>query len=233
MLTTVIPAYVYQQYADDEDIQAFNASYNNTAQRYVTTFATLGLPVYTGDPINGALLDWVGTGLYGYSRPTLPSGKTQTIGPLNTWEPNRIAINKFRRIGPQEYYVTTDDIYKRCITWHFFKGDGKVFNVRWLKRRVMRFLIGINGTAPPIDNTYQISVTFGVGDQINIRLLNGLRTVTGGAIPNRMALNRVRPNSIQSTIVQYAPLANAAVLKAAIDAGALELPFQFTYVVTV
>ena len=28
------------------------------------------------------------------------------------------------------------------MTWHLYKGDGKTFNTRWLKRRVMRFLTG-------------------------------------------------------------------------------------------
>ena len=42
--------------------------------------------------------------------------------------------------------AVTDDVFKRILTWHFYKGDGKNFSVRWLKRRIWRFLQGANGT---------------------------------------------------------------------------------------
>ena len=58
-LQAIIPAYVYQQYADDDDIQAFNSAYNNTAQSYLNWFTGIELPIYTSSTINGALLDWV------------------------------------------------------------------------------------------------------------------------------------------------------------------------------
>ena len=97
----------------------------------------------------------------------------------------------------------------------------------------MRFLVGANGTAPNIDQTYQVSVTFGVGNQVNITLVTGERRVTGGALFNAFAPNTVPFNALETTFEPLAPLPNAAILKEAIDSGVLELPFQFTYVVTV
>jgi hypothetical protein len=233
VLTRTIPAYVYQQFADDDDIQALNTAFNAVAQAYVTWFATIGLPVYTGAAISGALLDWVANGLYGQPRPTLPSALAIQIGPLNTFAPNVLPPNTIRLVGTPTFYSVGDDIYKRCITWNFFKGDGRTFNVRWLKRRIMRFLFGASGINFNVSQTYQISITFGVGNQVNIRLLNGVAEVLDGAIPNTFAANTRRPNQLDTAFNQFSILPDAAVLAAAIDGGVLQLPFQFVYVVVV
>lgn len=230
-LSRVIPSYLYEQYADDEDLQAFVSAYNSLSQQYVDWLNTVNLPVYPG--LSGGLLDWVGTGLYGYPRPSLSSGHNRNLGPFNTYVLNGLAFNRIRRLGVGNVVATSDDVYKRAITWHFYKGDGKVFNLRWLKRRVMRFLNGASGGAPNIDNTYAVSVTFGVGNQVNIRLASGVRSVTGGAIFNRFRLNSVPFNRVNSSFTSTAAPANAPLLKEAIDSGVLELPFQFTYVVTI
>jgi hypothetical protein len=232
-LTKAIPSYLYQQYADDDDLQAFVASYNSIVQSYVDWFNNIGLPVYTGSSISGALLDWIANGLYGMTRPALASGKNKNIGALNTWMFNTIPLDEQKIIGPANVVATSDDVFKRILTWHFYKGDGKVFTVRWLKRRVMRFLIGVNGTGPPISSTNQISVSFGLAGQVNITFLAGIRTVTGGTLYNRWAFNTITLNTLRSTFSTFTPLANAATFKQAMDSGALEFPFQFNAVVHV
>ncbi len=50
-----IPSFLYQQYADDENLQAFVASYNEMAQEYVDWYNQISLPVYTLQ--SGGLLD--------------------------------------------------------------------------------------------------------------------------------------------------------------------------------
>ena len=233
-VTKIIRAYLYKEYDDDEDLQAFVDSQNELAQNIVGWFPDIGLPVYTGDQIAGLLLDWVIAGVYGIEgRPALPSGTNRNIGPLNTWELNMLPLNTLEIIDNQNYYATTDDIFKRILTWHFYKGDGKVFTIPWLKRRVLRFLIGTNGTAPDIDQTYLISVTFGVGNQVNIGIANGIRTVTSSALLNTFALNTVPLDGLSSTFTPEPPFPLAPILKAGIDSGVLELPFQFTYVVNI
>lgn len=227
-----IPSYLYQEYQDDDDLQAFVAGYNTQAQEYVDWFNQIGLPVYTGSLIVGALLDWVAAGLYGMTRPALPSGLNRNEGPLNTWALNTLPLNEQRVIGNQNFFATTDDTFKRVLTWHLFKGDGKVFNIRWLKRRIMRFLIGVNGTNPNIDNTYQVSVTFGLNGEVSIRILGGVRNVLAGPL-NTWALNTLPLNTMRSTFITFAKLSEAPILQAAIAAGVLEMPFQFTYDVTI
>ena len=232
-LPNVIPSYLYAEYSDDDDLQAFVAAQNALTQEWVNWFNQIGLPIYTGPLIAGALLDWVAQGLYGISRPVLPSGQPKTIGPYGTWAFGAIPYGILERLGPSTYYATNDDYFKRIITWHFFKGDGKVFNIRWLKRRVMRFLIGTDGTAPNIDQTYRISVSFGTGNQVNIRILNSLTAVTGGAVYGAFAYGTQPYGALTTSVTPLSQFPAAPIFKAAVDAGALELPFQFTYVVNI
>lgn len=228
-----IPSYLYWQYRDDDSLQAFVESYNLIAQEFVDWFNDTGLPVYTGAAISGLLLDWVAEGLYGIRRPTLASGQNKNLGPLNTYLFNQMAYNDITIIGPQNAVLTTDDIFKRIITWHFYKGDGKVFNIPWLKRRVMRFLFGENGEAPAIDETYPVSVTFGVGNQVDISIGGAVRSITAAALYNTFALNTLAFNEVDTESSASAPVPNAVIFKEAVDSGALELPFQFDWVVNV
>lgn len=232
-LAKTIPSYLYQQYNDDDDLQGFVMSFNAMAQQYVTWFNEIGLPIYTGDPISGTLLDWVAQGLYGLTRPALSSGQNRDLGPYNTYAYNVLPYNSKKLVGAQDIVATTDDVFKRCITWNFFKGDGRQFNVRWLKRRIMRFLNGVNGTNPNVPVTYQISITFGLHGQVNIRLLNGERTLLGGATFNSAPYNTTAYNQLRSSFQTFAPLANASILREAILSGALQLPFQFTYPISI
>ena len=230
-LTKTIPAYVYQQYADDDNIQALNSAYNTSTQQYVTWFATAMLPIYPG--LAGQLLDWIATNLYGQPRPVLPAGSSYIIGAVGTFGANILPPNTTKLVGTPVFYSVDDDVYKRILTWNFYKGDGRTFSIPWLKRRIMRFLTGTSGTAPAIDQTYRISVTFGVGNQANIRLLNGLTTVYAGTIPNRVKCNQRPPNQIVTAFTPYTPLVNASTFVAALNGGALQLPFQFDWTVTI
>jgi len=228
-----IRSYLYWQYSDDDDLQAFVAAYNAMSQQYLDWFNTVDLPVYTG--LSGYLLDWVATGLYGYPRPVLPSGRTRDRGPYGTYPyGTTLPYGALRRVAPTTYYATSDDVYKRCLTWHFYKGDGKYFNVRWLKRRIMRFLTGTDGTAGLTDETYQVSIQFGTNNQVNINILNGQRLLTGGSFYGRLRYGAARAlGSLQTTFRRYAPLTLGPVLQAAISSGALELPFQYRFIVTI
>jgi hypothetical protein len=228
-----IASYLYQEYNDDDDLQAFVDSYNAIAQVYLDWFNTINLPVYTGDQIMGALLDWVGQGLYGVIRPALSSGQNTDIGPLNTWMFNQIPLDDRIIVSPGDVVATSDDIYKRIITWNYYKGDGRTFDVRWLKRRIMRFLEGVNGTAPLINNTWQVSVSFGIGNEVSIRLLTVERIITSGAIYGTFMFNSMEFNEWETEIdFDYPPLPNAAILVEALQSGALQLPFQYDFSVT-
>jgi hypothetical protein len=242
-LTRVIYSYPYQEYSDDDDIQAFVKSQNALQQNYVDTFNALNLPIYSGALISGTLLDWVAMGIYGYKRPWIFAQKSFAMGTLNTYGPNYLVpINKLVHSIPRGAVIADDDFYKRALTWHYQKGDGKYFNVRWLKRRIKRFLIGVNGSSPPIDETNRISVTFGANMSVTIRFILYVRTVFGGAMCNRFGPNGTQRNkkysivplnSIISSRETLPPIPYINNFSEAVAAGVLELPFQFKYNVVI
>lgn len=203
--TKTIPAYLYSQYGDDENLQAMFDAYNSMSQEYLDWFVNTPLGVYTNTNISGSLLDWVAEGLYGIKRPVLPYGKIVSSGRIDTYELDTHELDQGITTGSINLFTTTDDIFKRIITWHFFKGDGQVFTIPWLKRRIMRFLIGYNGVAPNIDNTYPVSVKVGTPPEIIITI----------------AYNDLGP--------VYLPVAQ--IFQSAVASGAVELPFQHTWTV--
>jgi hypothetical protein len=231
-LTNIIPSYLYQEYADDDNLQAFVMSQNALAQTYLDWFNSINLPVYTGPQIVGPLLDWVAAGIYGETRPTLPSGNTTNDGALNTLALNELALNGWFVVEPTTFYNTSDDIFKRILTWNFYKGDGKNFNIRWLKRRIMRFLLGTNGTDLGTQSTYQISINF-TGNQVDIEILYGKTFFESGAALNISPLNVFALNIGVSSIIYYPQFEYANILISAINAGMLNMPFQFTYNISI
>jgi len=215
MLSTTIPSYLYTQYADDEDLQAFVAAYNQATQSLITWFATVGLPYYPG--LTAPLLQWVVEGLYGLEATSLASPASTAIGPINTYAINTLAINGFTP-SVQQFYTLTDDALKRILTWDFYKGDGKRFSVPWLKRRVMRFLIGYNGIDPQptqpgftvgAENTQAISVSFS-GQTLTVTIYQTLLSAIANVSPNILSI-----------------------FAAAFTGGYLDLPVEFNYAVNI
>jgi hypothetical protein len=160
MLADIIPSYLYVEYGDDVDLQALVAAYNALAQEYLDSINGLNLPIYTAPSITGPLLDWVGFGLYGVPRPVISGEATAAIGPYNTPLYNLLTYNGSMNAAPAPFYGASDDLYKRVITWNFYKGDGTQFTIPWIKRRVHRFINGVNGSQTTNDETYDVSVTF-------------------------------------------------------------------------
>jgi hypothetical protein len=230
-----IQSYLYQEYSDDDDLQAFVAAYNSMQQDITDTFNGLNLPIYTKDPVSGALLDWVARGLYGMSRPSLISGEYKTLGPYNTGSYNTQEYNFWELLFPDQVAMTNDDIFRRIMTWHISKREGKYFSIPWLKKRVAKFLYGPNGTQPNIDQHYQISVTFGPNYEVTIRFVLGIRTVTGGALynSNNFQYNAIRYNELDSTYQPLPRLPNMLEFSQCVASGVLELPFQFTWKVVI
>ena len=145
-LRQIIPSYLYKEYSDDEDLQAFVSTYNGLSQGYLTWFLETPLAVYTNDSINDGLLEWSARGIYNIRRPILSTQSSTLLAGYNQIPYNRVAYNQLllETIGTAQ--IASDDIYKRVLTWHLYRGDGQVFCLQWLKNRINRFLNGINGT---------------------------------------------------------------------------------------
>ena len=199
-LQQIIPSYVFQQFADDDNIQAFHMAQDAYATQFLLWFNTLNLPIYTGGIIAGALLDWVGQGLYGIIRPSITTGAIISIDALNAASTDVIPTNSRKITSNEALQSCTDDIYRRVITWNFYKGDGFQFGIQWLKRRILRFLNGPNGISPTIDNTYAVSVAVS-GSAYTITIPTGNATIVSylNALINSGACTTPLENSFTVT----------------------------------
>lgn len=157
-LATVMPSYLYYEYSNDDDLQAFVASYNEIAQGYIDWFNSTPLAVYTLSSISGQLLDWIANGIYGISRPYLSTVTQSTYGATDSVATNKLATNKRKIVRSGTTSIVNDDIYKRILTWHTYRGDGYQMSLPWLRKRVARFIYGVNGADIPVGDIYNISV---------------------------------------------------------------------------
>ena len=57
--------------------------------------------------------------------------------------------------------TATDDYYKRTLTWCTYIGDGRVFNFPNLRKRVARFLYGVNGTDITLSQAQNVALAVG------------------------------------------------------------------------
>lgn len=191
-LQDVVPCYVYSQFSDDADIQAFFAGLNTTAQGYLDWFNSIALGLYTSPNINGPLLDWIGNGVYGIPRPVLSSESSSMIAGYNSAAYNTVPYNGSTFISSGSASLASDDIYKRTMTWDLYRGDGQVFTMGWLKNRINRFLNGANGSDYTVlDNPPNITVS---GSTFSITIFQN---------PISQALEQLFANNELSVPFQY------------------------------
>src|ERR1700677_2607775 len=158
-LANVIPAYIYQQYADDENVTAFFTATNQLAQGYLSWFNSTPLALYTSPNISGPLLDWIGQGIYGITRPVISTLSTSSVfAALDAVPLDTIAIDGSSSSSTGSAFPANDDFYKRVITWQTYIGDGRTFNAMVLRKRIARFLYGANGTDITASQAQAVSV---------------------------------------------------------------------------
>lgn len=229
-LQTIIPSYPYQEYSDDPNVVAFFNAYNTLAQQYLDWYNETPLAVYTNPNISGPLLDWIGQGIYGIKRPVFSSLMRKFRGGLNSFPLNSVAINGNHLFQSGSATSATDDYYKRVLTWWNYVGDGRHFNLMVLRKKVARFLYGVNGTDCTLSQAQTVSIT-----------TTGFAAVQGGINSvslNRMALNGVRrrnPNPSGSFIITVPSGAGAAAqyFQQAFQQGLLAIPFQMNFTVVI
>jgi hypothetical protein len=163
-VSKIIPAYSFIQYSDDPNVVAFFTAYNTLAQSYLSAFNALSLPYWPNSNINGYLLDWIATGIYGEARPYVKIAEGSVAkGAYDTVEYNTIPYARLKKYSPGKTQYLPDEYFKRILTWNFYKGDGFQFSIPWLKRRLARFIHGKAGIDPILQNTFDISVTSSKG----------------------------------------------------------------------
>jgi hypothetical protein len=225
-LQEIINAYLYAEYADDESLQGFIDSYNSLSQGYLQWFNETPLSVYTSPNISGALLDWIGQGIYGIPRPVISTVTSTASGPYNTAPYDVVPYGGRKVQSSGSVTVVNDDIYKRVLTWHLYLGDGRQMSVQWLRRRVARFIFGANGADIPADDFQQISIT---------RPSSGYGSSYGNLIYNAQAYDTRsnKKNLTRKSIEIGVPNGQIGVtFQQLLAQDALAIPFQIKFNVT-
>ena len=207
-LKELIKSYLYEQYADDTNLQSFVEAFNAIAQGYLDWYNITPLGVYTNPTIGDGLLDWVAAGLYGLTRPILTNGqRTRRYGATNSISTNTLATNSLFLNRPGTVQPVNDDVFKRMITWHTYRGDGMQMTLPWLRKRVARFIFGDNGTDVSNDYLQYVRLTLG-----NARRRGST---------NSFATNRIATNN---SFIEYRPLKHVIVIT--LENGIISQQFQ-------
>lgn len=232
MLEEIIKSYLYTQYNDDDDIQAFVSAYNAMAQNIYSWMVNANLPIFVGGYNAGDQLKWIARGIYGVKPPELVSGKQTIYGPYNAMMFNQLPFNGRRVVDQSEQVVVSDDLFKRIMTWNFYKGDGFHFTIPWLKRRIMRFLTGADGVDVINDQRWSVSVLFS-GAGASISIVKGYRKLTDSSLYNSFTFNSRVFNQKTSVLIKSTNYEYASLFKQAFDSGLLHMPFYQPVSVTI
>lgn len=232
MLEEIIKSYLYTQYNDDDDIRAFVSAYNALAQDVYTWMLSANLPIFVGGYNAGDQLKWIAEGIYGVKKPILVSEKQSIYGPFNAVLFNQLPFNGRKVVKQSEQVVVSDDLFKRIMTWNFYKGDNFYFTIPWLKRRVMRFLTGVDGVDIVNDQRWSISVLFS-GGGASISIIKGFRKLTDASMFNNFSYNSQVFNQKKSLLIKSTNYEYASLFKQAFDSGLLHMPFYQPVSVTI
>ncbi|HGB1935574.1 TPA: hypothetical protein ACIUHN_000833 [Salmonella enterica subsp. diarizonae serovar 50:k:z35] len=232
MLEDIIRSYLYTQYNDDDNIRAFVTAYNTMAKNIYDWMRSANLPIFVGGYNAGDQLRWIARGIYGVKPPVLESGRQLVIGAFNTCTFNTVPFNTRRVINQSEQVVVSDDLFKRIMTWNFYKGDGFYFTIPWLKRRIMRFITGVNGVDVVNDQHWSISVLFS-GGGASVSIINGFRKLTDSSVYNAQTFNSRAYNQKTSALIKSNEYEYASLFKQAFDSGLLHMPFYQPVSVTI
>lgn len=161
-LQAILPSYLYQEYRDDEDLQAFINAQNLLAQTYLSWFNNNPLALYTNPNISGPLLDWIALGIYGLKRPVFAATITSYYAGIDSQPLNAEGINSPEYTSSGTPLPADDDTFKRIITWWVYAGyPDRHFSTMLLRKRVARFLFGPDGTDVDLDATEVVHIQAG------------------------------------------------------------------------
>lgn len=195
-LQAIIPAYLYAQYSDDANLQAYIQAYNELATGYLDWFVQTPIAVWTNPNVTGLLLDWIGQNLYGFPRPVQATLTETHKGGIATQPLSSFQIAGYSRTLSGTGQAVNDDLYKRSLTWVLYLGDGRNATIPWLRNRVRRFLYGVNGSDTGVGEPISLSTNsqFGVGavatfvvstkPVVSLTVQNASQIVVSIAFPN-------------------------------------------------
>ncbi|WBA60278.1 hypothetical protein [Citrobacter sp. 21OH12SH02A-Citro] len=145
---------------------------------------------------------------------------------------NQLPFNGRKIVNQSEQVVVSDDLFKRIMTWNFYKGDGYYFTIPWLKRRIIRFLTGVDGVDVVNDQRWSISVLFS-GSGASITIIKGYRKLTDSTIFNSFSFNSRAYNQKKNVLIKSNEYDYAPLFKQAFDSGLLHMPFYQPVTITI
>ena len=214
-------AYPYVQYNDDPNTNAFFTAYNQLAAGYLQWFQQNCLGIYINK--SGALLDWIGANLYGIPRPTIGTLSTSIRGAMGTAYMGKFTMGMLSVQQSGTASQLNDDIYKRLLTAYLFLGDGKQMSIPWMRRRIARFLFGVNGSDATVEDQQQVSIT-----RPHLPPVGAMGSATMGI--GAMGLFNTDTGLTKRTYAITIPSSAAAMaMQQIFNAGISILPFQITF----
>ena len=145
---------------------------------------------------------------------------------------NQLPFNGRKVVNQSEQVVVSDDLFKRIMTWNFYKGDGFHFTIPWLKRRIMRFLTGADGVDVVNEQRWSVSVLFS-GAGASISIVKGYRKLTDASLYGSFTFNSQAFNQKKSVFIKSTNYEYASLFKQAFDSGLLHMPFYQPVSVTI
>ena len=228
-LQTIIKAYPYFEYADSDDTTAFFNSLNSLGQQYLDWFNDTPLGVYTDPSISGPLLDWIANNLWGIYRPVISTSSTFVLAGWGSFAWGEEAYGTMNYIQSGTAQIATDDIYKRLLTWILYLGDGKQMSIQWLRRRIARFIYGVDGADIDIGLITNINIQANAGTVVT----GAWGTLAWGIVPwaESRKVPRIKNHSLIITVPQNNGVGQ--IFADLVNGGYLPLPFQLSYEVIV
>lgn len=229
-LQNVVPSYPFREYSDDPNIVAFFTAYNQLAQGYLTWVNQTPLGVYTSPNVSGPLLDWIGQGIYGIVRPSYAALQSAFLAGLASLPLATVAIAGNELLATGAGTLSSDDFYKRLLTWWLYVGDGRRFTIMTLRKKIARFIYGVNGTDVTVAQAQSISIAVSGYQAIQA----GLAAVPLASVPVAGS-QLISPRNTGQYIITVPHSAGASALyfQQAFGQGLLAFPFQIAATVVV
>ena len=226
-LQTVVPAYLYAQYSDDANMQAFVGAFNGLAQGYLDWFNQNPLGVYTNPNMTGQFLDWVGTELYGIPRQVTGSESVSPVGYYGSSAYTELPYADLEVNYSGSSQAVSDDIYKRFLTWNLYLGDGKQMSIPWLIRRIARFLYGVNGADISASEFQNVVISI---PKLSPQGAYGTDFYSGAYYSG---LDADQQPAKHSYLITIPPSSTANAFAALVAAGIIQLPFQINFSISI
>jgi hypothetical protein len=136
--TVYVYPFVGNGFEKSKDVRALFDTCNAELDSIIQSLSRLNLGLYLDK--EGAWLDWIAKGVFGFSRPSIAITELlSSQGGFNNFGFDKRGYGYSVNANTTAFVTLTDDQFKKYLQWHLWRGDGYQFSIPWLKARVARF----------------------------------------------------------------------------------------------